>query len=158
MYYCIPPPPPSLWHAHFPTYMLDDLVSWYKPMGGTTKSDLEMASSVLHQNGVSKYFDVRECTVLSRTENMDTMWWHYKGYKTSTSAPDQLLQTQDLHQRFFCYVPYHEFLGGSTMRSLTCLHAPPISLTPNCCTTLAPIYPSHCHEACGSSTATTFPA
>ena len=53
-------PHPIVWRAHFPPDMVDDLVSWSNPTGGTTKSDLEMSGSVLHHDGVAICFDVQE--------------------------------------------------------------------------------------------------
>ena len=48
---------------------------------------------VLHHNCVENCFDVRERIVLSRTNNMETMWWQIKGYETSIGAPAHLLKT-----------------------------------------------------------------
>ena len=54
--------------------------------------------------------------------------------------------------------PTINLVGGLTMISPTCRNTPPISLTPNCCTTLTPISPRHCHRACGVRPSTEFPA
>ena len=95
-------PRPSISLAHcmaFPFLpdVLADLVSWSNTAGGTTHLDLEMDSSVQQHNGVTNCFYVQQRTVLSRTENMVTMWWQRKGSATPNSASAHFLQTQSLH-------------------------------------------------------------
>ena len=55
--------------------MVADLFSWPNPTAGTINLDLETAGSILNHDGLDIVFDVWERTVLSRTDNMATMWW-----------------------------------------------------------------------------------
>ena len=64
-----------VWRFEFPPDVVANLVSCSNPTGGNKNSDLEISGSVFHHNGVAHCFDVRERTVLSRTDNMATMWW-----------------------------------------------------------------------------------
>ena len=70
-------PQPMVWRANFPPDVVANLVIWSNPTGGTTNSDLDMAGSVLNNDDVEKCFNVQEQTVLSRTDNMETMWWQH---------------------------------------------------------------------------------
>ena len=106
------PPHPIVWWSHFSPDVVDNLVSCSNPTGGTTKSYLEMASSVLHHDCVANYFDVRECTFLSWTYKMEMVCWKCKGSATSKSAPIHLMWNHALHQQFFRYVPQHGFVRG----------------------------------------------
>ena len=101
-----------LWWSHFPPYVVADLFSWPNPTAGTINLDLEIAGSILNHDGLDIVFDVWERTVLSRTDNMDTVWWQQKGSATSTSDPANLLRTQALHQRFHRYVSRYDFVRG----------------------------------------------
>ena len=45
------------------------MVSWGNPEGQVTNCDLDMAGSVLHHACAADFFDMRERTMLSQTDN-----------------------------------------------------------------------------------------
>ena len=57
-----------LW-AHFLADITRQLVSWVNPEVQVTNSDLYLASSMLHHACMANYFDIRERTTLSFTDN-----------------------------------------------------------------------------------------
>jgi hypothetical protein len=44
-----------------------ELISWTNPHGTITKSNLELAGSLLHHEAAAKCFDIRERTIISKT-------------------------------------------------------------------------------------------
>ena len=103
---------PIVWRASFPPDIVQALVSWTNPTGTVNNSDLELAGGIIHHDCVAQCFDVRERTVLSRTDNTAGLWWQRKGSATCTSAPALLLRLQAMHQRYHRYVPRHDFIAG----------------------------------------------
>jgi hypothetical protein len=103
---------PVVWRAKFPTDISEDLVSWAHPHGAITNSDLELAGSLIHHEAAVQCFDLRERTILSKTDNTPTLFWQRKGSTTTTGPPAYLLRAQALHQRHHRYVPRHDFLPG----------------------------------------------
>jgi hypothetical protein len=103
---------PIVWRATFAPDIVADMVSWENPSGSITNSDLELAGSLLHHEAAVQNFDVRERTLLSRTDNTATLFWQRKGSTTTTGAPAYLLRAQALHQRHHRYVPRHDFIPG----------------------------------------------
>jgi len=114
----VPSPPhastthPVVWRARFDPAITANLVSWNNPHGTITNSDLELAGSLLHHEAAAQCFDVRERTILSKTDNTPTLFWQRKGSTTSTGAPAYLLRAQALHQRHHRYIPRHDFIAG----------------------------------------------
>jgi len=45
----------------------------FYPTDTITNSDLELAGGILHLDAIAQYFDVRECTLLSKTDNLATL-------------------------------------------------------------------------------------
>eukprot|EP00984_Skeletonema_dohrnii_P027723 scaffold17355_cov90-Skeletonema_dohrnii-CCMP3373.AAC.1 len=45
---------------------------------GTTNSDLELAGGLLQLEAIAQTFDVRERTVLSKGDNLNTTFWERK--------------------------------------------------------------------------------
>jgi hypothetical protein len=105
---------PIVWRTKFDPAITADLVSWTNPHGRITNSDLELAGSLLHHEAAAQCFDVRERTILSKTDNTPTLFWQRKGSTTSTGAPAYLLRAQALHQRHHRYIPRHDFIAGIT--------------------------------------------
>ena len=56
---------PLVWHLRWPQHITDLLVTDANPTGTITNSDLE----------ISPPFDIREYTVLSDTNNLNTLFW-----------------------------------------------------------------------------------
>ena len=61
---------------------------------------------------LAQTFDIRERTVLSKTDNLNTLFWQRKGSATTEKAPAHLLRLFGIHQRFHRYVPRHDYIPG----------------------------------------------
>jgi hypothetical protein len=103
---------PLLWRLQWPDDITADLVSDSNPNGSITNSDLELAGGLLHLDAIAQHFDIRERTILSKTDNLATLFWQRKGSATTTAAPAHLLRLFGVHQRFHRYVPRHDYIPG----------------------------------------------
>lgn len=103
---------PIIWRYRWPQDIIDSLVTERNPNGTITNSDLELAGGILHLDAIAQYFDVRERTVLSKTDNLATLFWQRKGSATTTNPPAYLLRLFGIHQRFHRYVPRHDYISG----------------------------------------------
>jgi len=101
-----------LWRTTFPTSISKQLVSTANPNGNLTNLDLELAGSLLHLDTAACNFNVCEQTLLSKTDNMATLYWQRKGAATTTAAPAYLLRLQAWHQRHHQYLSLHDYLPG----------------------------------------------
>ncbi|KAL7526950.1 hypothetical protein ACHAXR_005745 [Thalassiosira sp. AJA248-18] len=108
------PAQPVLWRLEWPQWVRDALVSSDNPLGTITNSDLELAGGLLHLACIVSMFDVRERTVLSRGDNLNTTFWERKGSTTTDSVPAYLLRLFGLHQRYHRYVPRFDYLAGAS--------------------------------------------
>ena len=63
-------------------------------------------------DAVAQNFDVRERTILSRTDNTSALYWQRRGSTTTTKCTAQLLRLFGIHQRHHRYVPRHDFIPG----------------------------------------------
>ena len=89
-----------------------------------TNSDLELAGGLLNLQAIFQAFDVCERTVLSKTDNLATLFWQQKGSATTNKCPHYLLCRVGIHQRFYHYVPCHDYLSGLSnpiANALSCL-------------------------------------
>ena len=105
---------PILWRLKWPQDIIDDLVSEQNPHGSINISDLELAGGIIHLDVLAHTFDIRERTVLSKTDNLATLFWQRKGSTTTEKAPSHLLQLLAIHQRSHRYVPRHDFIPGKS--------------------------------------------
>ena len=103
---------PIVWRIKWPQYIIDRLVTSENPDGTISNSDLELAGGLLHLEALSQTFDIRERTVLSKTDNLNTLFWQRKGSATTEKVPAHLLRMFGIHQRFHRYVPRHDYLAG----------------------------------------------
>ena len=103
---------PTVWRLKWPQYIIDRLVTSENPDGTISNSDLELAGGLLHLEALSQTFDIRERTVLSKTDNLNTLFWQRKGSATTEKVPAHLLRMFGIHQRFHRYVPRHDYLAG----------------------------------------------
>ena len=71
-----------------------------------------MAGAILQKEAAVQCFDVRERTVLSKTDNLCTLFWSRKGSTTTSAVPAHLLRLMSIHQRFHRYVPRSDYLPG----------------------------------------------
>ena len=63
---------PVLWHLEWPEFITRRLVTDKNPGGTITNSDLELAGGLLHLDAIAQTFNVRERTVLSKGDNLNT--------------------------------------------------------------------------------------
>ena len=103
---------PVLWRLEWPSFIADELVTSDNPSGSITISDLELAGGLLHLEALAQTFDIRERTVLSKTDNLATLFWQRKASTTSDRVPAYLLRLFGIHQRHHQYVPRHDYLPG----------------------------------------------
>ena len=108
------PSRPVLWRHPWPQWVRDALVSSTNPQGTITNSDLELAGGLMHLDCAAQSFDIRERTVLSRGDNLNTTFWERKGNTTTDSVPAYLLRLFGIHQRFHRYVPRFDYLSGAS--------------------------------------------
>ena len=104
--------PPILWRFEWPKEVQEQLITEANPHGTITNSELELAGGLLHLEAAAQCFDVRERTLLSRTDNLATLFWQRKGSATTIKAPSFLLRQFGIHQRYHRYVPRHDYISG----------------------------------------------
>ena len=104
--------PPILWRFEWPKEVQEQLITEANPHGTITNSELELAGGLLHLEAAAQCFDVRERTLLSRTDNLAALFWQRKGSATTTKAPSFLLRQFGIHQRYHRYVPRHDYISG----------------------------------------------
>ena len=102
---------PILWRLKWPQHIIDSLVTTSNPTGTITNSDLELAGGLIHLDAIAQCFDIRERTVLSKTDNLPALFWQRKGNARS-NVPAALLRLFGIHQRHHRYVPRHDYLAG----------------------------------------------
>ena len=108
----VPSHDPLLWRLEWPQDIIDKLVTEKNPTGTITNSDLELAGGLLHLEAICQHYDVRERTLLSRTDNLATLFWQRKGSATTHKVPAHLLRLFGIHQRYHRYVPRHDYISG----------------------------------------------
>jgi hypothetical protein len=77
---------PIVWWHRWPDFISSWLVMADNPHGSITNSDLELAGGLFHLDALSKCFDIREWTVLSKGDNLSTTFWECRD-STSTNSP-----------------------------------------------------------------------
>ena len=103
---------PVIWRLQWPQEIIDRLVTAENPSGDISNSDLELAGGLLHLDALAQTFDIRERTVLSKTDNLNTLFWQRKASATTDKVPAHLLRLFGIHQRFHRYVPRHDYIAG----------------------------------------------
>ena len=106
--------PPLLWRYQWPRHIADRLITDKNPHGTITISDLELAGGLLHLDVLCQHYDARERTILSKTDNLATLYWQRKGSATSDKVPPHLLRLFGIHQRLHRYVPRHDYIPGGS--------------------------------------------
>ena len=81
-------------------------------MGPITSSDLELAGSIAQNDILAQVVNLREKTTHNSYDNIVAVYWQRTGATTTLSPAAFLLRLQALHQRFFCYVPLHDYIPG----------------------------------------------
>ena len=105
---------PIVWRCKWPQHIKDALITETNPFGTLTNSDLELAGGLLHLEAIANNFDTRERTILSKMDNLATLYWQWKGSSTTTKAPAHLLGLFGIHQRYHRYVPHHDYIPGKS--------------------------------------------
>jgi len=102
-----------VWRQSFPDSILRKLLaSFANPKGMVTNNDLELCATVGQHDVLNCAFDLREHTIHSFHDNTPAQWWQRKGSATTLGPAASLLRLQGLHQRYFRYVPVHDYLEG----------------------------------------------
>jgi len=68
-------PVATVWRFNWPQYIVDRLVTLENPEGTISNSDLELAGGLLHFEALSQTFDIRERTILRKTNSLSTLFW-----------------------------------------------------------------------------------
>ena len=103
---------PLVWRLQWPADIVKSLVTYRNPQGTVNNSDLELAGGLIHLDILAQNYDIRERTVLSKTDNLAALFWQRKGSATTTKAPAHLLRLLGIHQRQHRYVPRHDYIPG----------------------------------------------
>jgi hypothetical protein len=106
--------PPLLWRFKWPNQVAQRLITSDNPHGTISISDLELAGGLLHLDVLCQHYDARERTILSKTDNLATLYWQRKGSTTSDKVPPELLRLFGIHQRLHRYVPRHDYIPGGS--------------------------------------------
>ena len=105
---------PLLWRYQWPKDVASRLITDKNPHGTISISDLELAGGLLHLDVLCQHYAVPERTILSKTDNLATLFWQRKGSTTSDKVPPHLLRLFGIHQRLHRYVPRHDYIPGGT--------------------------------------------
>ncbi len=103
-----------MWRIEWLEWVRQRLVSSDNPTGDITNSDLELAGGLIQLEALAQTFDIRERTVMSKGDTLNTTFWERKGSTTTDSVPAYLLRLFGLHQRFHRYVPRFDYLAGKS--------------------------------------------
>jgi hypothetical protein len=105
---------PLLWRYQWPPEICGRLITEHNPHGTISISDLEVAGGLLHLDVLCQHFDIRERTILSKTDNLAALFWQRQGSTTSDKVPPYLLRLFGIHQRLHHYVPRHDYIPGGS--------------------------------------------
>jgi len=105
-------PGPVVWRMPFALPVQTQLVSADNPTGKINNSQLELVGAFLQDEVAAHCFAVRERTIKSSTDNLNTLYWHRRGSVTTTSPTATLLRHQAIHQRFHRYLPLRDYIPG----------------------------------------------
>ena len=103
---------PFLRRYQGPHTIINKLVASKNWGGMISNSDLELACGLMQLETLARTFDIRERTVLSKGNNLNTTFWGGKGSTTTNYAPTCLLRLFGIHQQYHCYVPWFDYLSG----------------------------------------------
>lgn len=92
-----------LWGYEWSDSIKCQLSTPLNPNGSITDSDLELAGGLLHLKALAQVFDVRERIIL---------YWQRKASSTTDKVPAYLLCLFGIHQRYYRYMPWHDYMPG----------------------------------------------
>jgi hypothetical protein len=107
---------PLLWQAPFDKDDSADLLTFKKPKGTVTNSDLKLAAGLVQNDVAAHAFNIRKRTIASGSDNTPTLTWQKKKSTTTTSALAYLLRVQALHQPFHHY--YSSFFAPGKLNAM----------------------------------------
>ena len=102
---------PVIWTYQWPKALQDQLITELNLNGTITNSDLELVGGLLHLQAICQEFDGQESTILSKTDNLATLFWQHKGSATTKICPHFLLRLFGIHQQHHRYVPRYDYLS-----------------------------------------------
>ena len=105
--------PIILWRIKWPNDIKGELITDANPHGTITINDLELAGGLFQLEASAQNYDVRERTVVARTDNLSTLFWQRKGSTTTSKCTAAILRLFGIHQRHHRYVPRHDYLPGT---------------------------------------------
>ena len=82
---------PFIWRLEWPQFITEQLVSSTNPNGTISNSNLKLASDLIQLEALTQSFDIYERTVLSKTDNLATLYWQRKESATTNKVPAYLL-------------------------------------------------------------------
>ena len=83
-----------------------------QPPGQNLQLRPRAGRGLLHLDILAQAYDTRERTILSKTDNLATLFWQRRGSATTAAPPAHLLRLLGMHQRFHRYVPRHDYIPG----------------------------------------------
>ena len=94
-----------VWHLQWPDYITHRLLTSSNPVGTITNSDLELDGGLVNLEALVQTFGVRERTIISTCDKLNTAFWERKGSNKTSSPPAYPLGFFGMHQRYHRYVP-----------------------------------------------------
>ena len=82
------------------------------PKGTITNSNLELAGGLVHLYAICEAFNICEQMLLSKTDNLATLFWQQKGSATTDMCPNCILDIFGVHQHLHRYITCHDYLPG----------------------------------------------
>ena len=64
-----------LWRPYWLPHISDLFVANANPGGTITNSDLDLTCGLIHLEALEQTFGIRECTILRKTDNPNTLFW-----------------------------------------------------------------------------------
>jgi len=103
---------PIVWRQRFPAEVRDELISFQRPHGSITNSDLELAGAIAHADVLARNHDVRHRSLVSLGDNTPTESWMKKGSRTTNGPAAYLLRLASFHSRHHRYHLQEGFIPG----------------------------------------------
>ena len=88
------------------------LISNANPTGTLKSVEFELTGGLLQLDVIVHCYNIRERTVVRKTDSLNTMFWERKGSCTINYSPACLLRLFGIHQRHHRYTYRHEYQPG----------------------------------------------
>lgn len=93
-------------------FLIDKLVSSDNLTGTISNSKFKLVEGLLHLEALTQCFDIQEHTVLSKTDNLSTLFWQRMASTLSNKVPPRLLWLFGIHQRYKHKVLQHSHISS----------------------------------------------